>query len=58
MQLEKQNIDAGPQVDMFVAPESPEIPLHAVMSELETLEPDELTPKQALEALYRLKTMI
>ena len=58
MQLEKQNIDAGPQVDMFVAPESPEIPLHAVVSELETLEPDELTPKQALEALYRLKTMI
>ncbi|MEY3411071.1 MAG: methyl-directed mismatch repair protein, partial [Pseudomonadota bacterium] len=57
-QLEKQNIDAGPQVDMFVAPESPEIPLHAVLSELETLEPDELTPKQALEALYRLKTMI
>ena len=57
-QLEKQNIDAGPQVDMFVAPESPEIPLHAVVSELETLEPDELTPKQALEALYRLKTMI
>jgi DNA mismatch repair protein MutS len=58
MQLEKQNVDAGPQVDMFVAPESPEIPLHAVVSELETLEPDELTPKQALEALYRLKTMI
>lgn len=57
-QLEKQNIDAGPQVDMFVAPESPEIPLHAVVSELETLEPDELTPKQALETLYRLKTMI
>ncbi len=57
-QLEKQNVDAGPQVDMFVTPESPEIPLHAVVSELETLEPDELTPKQALEALYRLKTMI
>ncbi len=57
-QLEKQNIDAGPQVDMFVAPELPEIPLHAVVSELETLEPDELTPKQALETLYRLKTMI
>lgn len=57
-QLEKQNVDTGPQVDMFVAAESPEIPLHAVVSELETLEPDELTPKQALEALYRLKTMI
>ena len=57
-QLEKQNVDSGPQVDMFVAPESPEIRLHPVVSELETIEPDELTPKQALEALYRLKTMI
>jgi DNA mismatch repair protein MutS len=57
-ELEKQNVDAGPQVDMFVTPEPLEIPLHAVVSELEILEPDELTPKQALEALYRLKTMI
>jgi len=57
-QLEKQNIDAGPQVDMFVANELPEAPLHPVVSELEILDPDDLTPKQALEALYKLKSML
>jgi DNA mismatch repair protein MutS len=57
-QLEKQNIDAGPQVDMFVADEPPEAPLHPVVSELEILDPDDLTPKQALEALYKLKGLL
>ena len=57
-QLEKQNIDAGPQVDMFVADDLPEAPLHPAVSELEILEPDDLTPKQALEALYRLKNLL
>lgn len=57
-QLEKQNVDAGPQVDMFVADELPEAPLHPVVSELEILDPDDLTPKQALEALYRLKALL
>ncbi|MCF8158133.1 MAG: DNA mismatch repair protein MutS [Burkholderiaceae bacterium] len=57
-QLEKQNVDAGPQVDMFVADELPEVPLHPVVSELEILDPDDLTPKQALEALYSLKALL
>jgi DNA mismatch repair protein MutS len=57
-QLEKQNIDAGPQVDMFVAEDAPEVPLHPVVSELEILDPDDLTPKQALEALYKLKSLL
>ncbi len=57
-QLEKQNIDAGPQVDMFVADAFPDAPLHPVVSALETLEPDELTPKQALESLYQLKALL
>jgi DNA mismatch repair protein MutS len=57
-QLEKQNIDAGPQVDMFVAEDPPEVPLHPVVSELEILDPDDLTPKQALEVLYRLKSLL
>ena len=57
-QLEKQNIDAGPQVDMFVADELPEAPLHPAVSELEILDPDDLTPKQALEALYKLKSLL
>jgi DNA mismatch repair protein MutS len=57
-QLEKQNVDAGPQVDMFVAEDVPEAPLHPAVSELEILDPDDLTPKQALEALYRLKSLL
>ena len=57
-QLEKQNIDAGPQVDMFVTDDLPEAPLHPAVSELEILEPDDLTPKQALEALYKLKNLL
>ena len=57
-QLEKQNIDAGPQVDMFVSEDAPEAPLHPVVSELEILDPDDLTPKQALEALYKLKSLL
>lgn len=57
-QLEKQNIEAGPQVDMFVEKEAPEAPLHPVVSELDSLDPDDLTPKQALEALYKLKGLL
>ena len=57
-QLEKQNIDSGPQGDMFVADDPPHAPLHPVVSALENIEPDELTPKQALEALYHLKNLM
>ena len=57
-QLEKQNVDASPQADMFVADEPPEAPYHPVVSELETLDPDDLTPKQALETLYKLKGLL
>jgi len=57
-QLEKQNVEAGPQTDMFVEKEVPEVPLHPVVSELDALDPDDLTPKQALEALYKLKGLL
>jgi DNA mismatch repair protein MutS len=57
-ELEKQNIEAGPQVDMFVNKEAPEAPLHPVVSELDNLDPDDLTPKQALEVLYKLKRLL
>ncbi|MGZ8250845.1 MAG: DNA mismatch repair protein MutS [Methylophilaceae bacterium] len=58
-QLEQQNLVSGPQADMFAqAEKEPVLPLHPVVSELETMEPDELTPKQALEALYRLKGLV
>jgi DNA mismatch repair protein MutS len=58
-QLEQQNLISGPQVDMFAQTDSePEPVLHPAVSELETVEPDELTPKQALEVLYRLKALL
>ncbi len=58
-QLEQQNIASGPQADMFAqAAAEPEPPMHAALAQLETIEPDELTPRQALEALYRLKGML
>jgi DNA mismatch repair protein MutS len=47
------------QGDMFVSAEQvPEAVPHPAISELETIEPDELTPKQALEMLYKLKTLL
>ena len=57
-QLENQNVEAGPQSDMFVTDVPAEMPVHPVVGELETLDPDDLTPKQALEALYKLKSLI
>ena len=46
-----------PQADLFAAPEATEMPPHPVVEALDDLEPDEMTPKQALEALYRLKAL-
>ena len=46
------------QPDMFVANIEPvEAPQHPAIAELETIQPDDLTPKQALELLYRLKNL-
>lgn len=47
------------QTDMFVSSSQIVEPvLHPVISELECIEPDELTPKQALDLLYQLKNML
>jgi len=46
------------QPDMFAANiQAEEVPQHPVVSELETIQPDDLTPKQALELLYKLKEL-
>ena len=42
-------LDAPQQMGLFAAPRS------ALADAMDAIEPDELTPKQALEALYRLK---
>jgi DNA mismatch repair protein MutS len=46
------------QPDMFAAKvESAPVELHPAIAELETIQPDDLTPKQALEVLYKLKDL-
>jgi DNA mismatch repair protein MutS len=49
-----------PQLGLFTAP--PAIPAprpdHPALEELKTLDPDRLTPREALEALYRLRELL
>ena len=56
--LEQESIQQKPQLDLFATtPDTPEeIPsIHPVISILDEISPDELSPKQALELLYQLK---
>lgn len=47
------------QPDMFAANIEPEEALlHSVLAELEAIQPDDLTPKQTLELLYKLKEKV
>ena len=47
------------QPDMFAAAlELTQAPQHPAISELEVIQPDDLTPKQALELLYQLKGLL
>ena len=48
--LTAQALDAPQQIGLFAAPS-------AALDALAGIDPDELTPKQALEALYRLKSL-
>lgn len=58
-QLETQAVDTSTQNDLFVsAPVTEEPPLHPLVAALEHLQPDNLTPKQALELLYAWKQSI
>ena len=58
-QLESKQVAANSdQPDMFLMESTPkEVALHPVVSELEIIQPDDLTPRQALEVLYKLKNM-
>lgn len=59
LQLENQTLAATPQNDLFaIDAEQEEPPLHPVVAELERIQPDDLTPKQALELLYTLKKQL
>ncbi len=47
------------QPDMFaVAEPDTDIPIHPIIAELESLQADDLTPKQALDLLYKLKDLM
>ncbi|SNR76715.1 DNA mismatch repair protein MutS [Methylobacillus rhizosphaerae] len=47
------------QGDMFIAAEvEPEAVMHPAVAELEVVDPDELTPRQALDVLYKLKKLL
>ena len=56
--LESQATQSHKQVDLFAAPPPPETPLvSAVEKALEAVDPDALSPREALDALYQLKAL-
>ncbi len=57
--LEAQRAQGQAQIDLFAAPAPAiEVQRSAVELALAAVEPDSLTPKQALEALYRLQALL
>lgn len=60
VQLENnQVVNNVAQPDMFMASEpAVDLPVHPVISELEAIQADDLTPKQALDFLYKLKELV
>ena len=51
--LEQDKMGEPVQLDLFTAPE-----LHPAVAMLEEIEPDQTTPRQALNLLFRLKTLV
>ena len=59
VKLEQQSASQNPQGDLFTAaPEVPEPEEHPLLSALRDVQPDELSPKAALEKLYQLKKLV
>jgi DNA mismatch repair protein MutS len=60
LQLENQNIGRGGQGDLFAPPAEPAIQYepHPSLEMLKAINPDELTPKAALEVLYQLRKLV
>lgn len=60
--LEQENVNKNPQLDLFsessTTPDHLSEPLHPVFTHLSQLAPDELSPKQALEHLYTLRSLL
>ena len=55
--LEEQSLQRGGQNDLFVSTKKEEPDIDALRETLQTINPDELTPREALELLYRLKKL-
>jgi DNA mismatch repair protein MutS len=59
VRLEQQSAAQNPQGDLFTAaPETPEPEEHPLLSLLRDVQPDDLSPKEALEKLYQLKKLV
>ncbi len=59
VRLEQQSAAQNPQGDLFTTvPESPEPGEHPLLSALRDVQPDDLSPKEALEKLYQLKKLV
>ena len=58
-ELEEHGLAAGPQGNLFAAPKetapTPSLEDHAVFKQLRELDPDAVTPREALELLYQLR---
>ncbi|MFA6121101.1 MAG: DNA mismatch repair protein MutS [Sideroxydans sp.] len=59
VKLEQNSAAQSPQGDLFAAaPEAPEPEEHPLLSALRDLQPDEMSPKEALERIYQLKKLL
>ncbi|MDO8990275.1 MAG: DNA mismatch repair protein MutS [Sideroxyarcus sp.] len=59
VKLEQNSAAQSPQGDLFTAaPEAPEPEEHPLVSALRDLQPDEMSPKEALERMYQLKKLV
>jgi DNA mismatch repair protein MutS len=59
VKLEQNSAAQSPQGDLFTAaPEAPEPEEHPLVSALRDLQPDEMSPKEALERIYQLKKLL
>jgi DNA mismatch repair protein MutS len=55
--LEHRSLQRDGHADLFAAPPAPEPERHPALDLLETVDPDVLTPRDALELLYKLKQL-
>jgi DNA mismatch repair protein MutS len=59
LKLEQNSAAQNPQGDLFdQKPEMPEPEEHPLLKSLRELQPDELSPREALEKLYKLKKLV